>query len=56
VSTQRIEKYAEFNNQKSEDLMEQMKDWANITDPNSKRGDKFTQKDKLGMLKTDRDI
>ena len=55
VKTQRLKKFAENNNISSEELFDQMKDFANISE-NNLSGGKFTSKDTLGLLKTDKDV
>lgn len=55
IKTQRIEKTAASSNMKSEDLLEQMKQWANVSE-NSTLGGKFTDKERFGQLKSEQEI
>lgn len=49
VQTQRLESFAKQNGVQPEDLMSQLKDWANISDSNKSFADKFTNRDRLGQ-------
>jgi hypothetical protein len=55
VKTQRLEKFANINSMQPEELFDQVKDWANISNTNI-NGGSFTEKEKYGQLKKDSDV
>lgn len=55
IKTQRLEKFAELNNMHTEDLLDKLKDWTNLTEVDQLGGN-FTERDRLKALKSEHDV